>query len=154
MTIIPYAKKYKSDVILLINLNTPEYFASHEEQDLNNYLEAEIEDYFVVEINNKIVGAGGINYKRELHQGIISWDIIHPDFQGKGVGKYLLEYRLNIIKSDKTINRVIVRTSQLVYKFYEKAGFQLIEIKKDFWSKGLDMYYMEIESKKVKPKQN
>lgn len=33
----------------------------------------------------------------------------------------------------------------LVYKFYQKQGFVLKATHKDYWAKGIDMYYMEYE---------
>jgi ribosomal protein S18 acetylase RimI-like enzyme len=32
----------------------------------------------------------------------------------------------------------------LVYPFYEKHGFELIEIVQDYWSRGFDLYRMEL----------
>jgi ribosomal protein S18 acetylase RimI-like enzyme len=33
-----------------------------------------------------------------------------------------------------------------VYKFYEKQGFELMEVKEDFWAKGFDMYMMKYKN--------
>lgn len=133
----------KNDVLDLIRLNTPNYFAPDEEADLNNYLEMERELYYVLSIDNKIVGSGGINFADNKSIGKISWDMIHPDYQGQSLGAHLLKYRIEKLKSIESINKIAVRTSQLAYKFYEKQGFALKEIKKDYWAKGFDMYSME-----------
>ena len=77
--------------------------------------------------------------------GKISWDILHPEYQGKSLGSQLLKHRIGKLKSIDSIQKIIVRTSQLAYKFYEKQGFVLNEIKKDYWAKGFDMYSMEYE---------
>jgi len=140
----PYFPDYKQDLILLIRLNTPRYFDSSEETELIKYLDGEIEDYYVVELNNNIIGCGGINYEPESNSAIISWDIIHPNYQGKGIGKELLEFRINKIKEKKEYAQIIVRTSQFTFKFYEKAGFKLIESVNNYWAKGIDLYYMTL----------
>lgn len=89
ITIREYETKDKNAVINLIRLNTPEYFATNEKEDLKRYLENEIELYFVLIYDNKIVGCGGINFTDGKTIGKISWDIFHPDYQGKSLGTKL-----------------------------------------------------------------
>ncbi len=141
----PYVTQDKSILIDLLRLNTPKYFGIEEENDFILYLENEIESYFVVEENQQIVGCGGINLNLEKRFGIISWGIIHPDFQGQKIGSELLKYRIEFLKRAYDLEKIIVRTSQLVFRFYEKHGFELKEIHRDYWAKDLDMYLMEIE---------
>ena len=142
-TIREYQPTDKNAVIDLIRQNTPAYFAQEEEADFSNYLDSERELYFVLLFNNEIVGCGGINFTEDKTCGKISWDIIHPQHQGKSLGTQLLKYRIEKLKSVGSIRKITVRTSQLVYKFYENQGFTLKEIKKDYWAKGFDMYNME-----------
>lgn len=127
----------------LIGLNTPRFFAKEEADDLSRYLDKEIELYYVLSVDKKIVGCGGINFAENKTVGKISWDIIHPDFQGRSLGTLLLKHRLEVLQSIESIRKITVRTSQVAYKFYEKQGFILHKIKKDYWAEGFDMYYME-----------
>lgn len=142
-TIREYQPTDKNAVIDLIRQNTPAYFAPKEEADFSNYLDSERELYFVLLLNKKVVGCGGINFTKDKASGKISWDIIHPQYQGKLLGAQLLKYRIEILKSIDGIQKITVRTSQLAYKFYEKQGFTLKEIQRDYWAKGFDMYSME-----------
>ncbi|PWJ42313.1 GNAT family N-acetyltransferase [Sediminitomix flava] len=139
-----YTPKDKNELLKLFRLNSPKYFDSSEEVDFEDYLEHEIEDYFIYETNNQIIGCGGINYFLEGGIARISWDIIHPEFHGKGIGKKLTENRLSIIRENKDIQKIIVRTSQIVYPFYEKMGFELEKVVKDFWAENYDLYQMKI----------
>ena len=125
-----YEPKDKKEVINLMRLNTPEYFAIEEEDDLNNYLETERELYYVLLYDQKLVGCGGINFADNNTTAKISWDIIHPDYQGKSLGTQLLKHRIDILNAIGGIQKITVRTSQVAYKFYEKQGFELFEIKK------------------------
>ncbi|MNQ52439.1 N-acetylglutamate synthase [compost metagenome] len=145
ITIREYEPIDKHDVINLLRLNTPEFFATEEEEDLIKYLETERELYYVVLSDGKIVGCGGINFAEDKTTGKISWDIFHPDFQGKSMGTKLLNHRIHKLNSIDSIQKIIVRTSQVAYRFYEKQGFKLFEIKKDYWAEGFDMYTMEYE---------
>lgn len=138
----PYNSKDKQAVIDLLRLNTPAYFSPQEEADLIFYLDNELEAYFVLEVDNTVVGSGGFNFSGDPANGKISWDLFHPAFQGKGLGRRLLHYRIEKLKSCEGIEMITVSTSQMVYRFYEKSGFQLVEIVPDFWAKGYDMYRM------------
>lgn len=138
-----YRPQDKPYIIELLRLNTPRYFSPTEEKDLLFYLANEIEQYFVVEHEGKIVGCGGFNFSEDLTEGKISWDILHPAYQGKGIGSLLLNHRIDRLKSLKHIQTISVRTSQLAYRFYEKLGFKLIEIRCDYWAKGFDLYRMD-----------
>ena len=142
-----YKRSDKPEILGLLRKNTPEYFAPAEEKDFENYLDHEVEDYFVYEKNSKIKGAGGVNYFAKEKLARISWDIIDPSSQGYGIGRELTQYRINHLKEKGNIELIVVRTTQLVYKFYEKMGFELENTEKDFWAKGFDLYQMKMNIK-------
>lgn len=142
-----YLPADKDAVMNLIRLNIPDFFAAEEESDLSKYLEKEIEFYYVLLVDGQIVGCGGINFAENRTIGKISWDIIHPTFQGKKLGTKLLKHRISVLKTIDSVQKITVRTSQLTYRFYEKHGFVLNEIKKDYGSEGFDMYSMEFKGR-------
>ena len=141
-----YTKKDKSDILELLLQNTPEYFDPSEETEFINYLDNELEDYFVYEVNAKIIGAGGINYFLEEKSARISWDMVDSKSQGKGIGKKLTQHRINHLKGNPKIEIIRVRTSQHAYKFYEKMGFELEKIEKEYWAKNFDLYLMQMKN--------
>jgi ribosomal-protein-alanine N-acetyltransferase len=143
ISIRPYENRDKPAVLNLLKLNTPAYFAPEEEPDLIYYLDNEIESYFVLEVNNMIVGCGGFNFSGDQATGKISWDIFHPDHQGKSYGSMLVQYRIDRLKEFKGLQTIIVRTTQLVYRFYEKQGFKLNEVVENYWAPGFHLYKME-----------
>lgn len=104
-------------LIELLHLNTPEYFSESEESDFVYYLKNEIEHYFVLLVNDEIMGCGGFNLSDDKEIGKISWDIFHPESQGKGLGTALTNYRIERMKEIESIKKISVRTSQLVYPF-------------------------------------
>ena len=79
MNIRSYRPSDKEEVLKLIQENTPKFFAPEETKDLANYLDQEREDYFVVEENETVIGAGGINYFPSENTARISWDMISPN---------------------------------------------------------------------------
>ncbi len=143
-----YTGRDKKQLLNLLRLNTPHYFAPSEEADFVQYLDHYREDYWVVEEDGKIIGSGGINYFLDRKEARISWDIIHPDYQGKGIGKQLTLHRINHLQNNAAVSVVYVRTTQLVYQFYQKIGFVLETTQKDFWAPGFDLYQMKMVLKK------
>lgn len=142
-----YTPADRDAVIGLLRLNTPTYFSPTEEKDLLYYLDHHAENYYVVALENEPVGCGGFNFSDDLTVGKISWDIFHPHHQGQGLGSLLTRYRIEKMKEFPGIQIISVRTSQLVYRFYEKFGFQLRETVKDYWAEGFDLYRMEMRVK-------
>ena len=130
----------------IFSMNVPAGFAESEKADYHTYLENEAEHYWVIVLGEKIIGAGGVNFSGDSKTGFISWDLLDPEYQGQGYGKKLLEYRLHFLQNSH-VNTIIVRTSQMAFPFYEKSGFVLQSVHKDFWAKGYDMYFMEWKQK-------
>ena len=143
MTIRAYRATDRENVLRLLRLNTPQYFAPSEEKDLVYYLDHHASHYFVVESGGELLGCGGFNFSDDRTVGKISWDIFHPAHQGKGLGSVLTRYRIERLKAYDSVRIISVRTSQVAFKFYEKFGFQLREVVKDYWAEGFDLYRME-----------
>ncbi|GAA4518080.1 GNAT family N-acetyltransferase [Sphingobacterium thermophilum] len=137
-------RKYKNEdfepLVRVLEQNIPQYFAESEIEDYRNFLTNELEDYYVLEMEESVVGGGGINYDRAKKIAKLSWDLLLPQYHNQGLGKLLLDHRLGIISKREYVNTIVVRTSQFVYPFYEKSGFKLVETHKDYWAKGFDMY--------------
>lgn len=149
MLVRPYTNSDKPRVLELFKLNTPENFAPSEEKDLVDYLNNHSDNYYVLKVDNKIVCCGGYNISEDPEVVRISWDIVDPQYQGKGFGGELTLYRIEKMSEIPGVKTLSVRTSQLAYKFYEKFGFVLKEKVKDFWAPGFDMYKMDRAKEKV-----
>ena len=139
----PYVDADQEAVLAVFRANTPAYFSPEEESGLVYFLNHKIEEYYVMLVDHEIIGSGGINFEDDKTTGIISWGMIHPDFQGKYLGSALLKFRIGQLQKNDTVQRLLLRTSQHVYKFYEKQGFQLNRVVKDYWVPGIDLYEME-----------
>jgi [ribosomal protein S18]-alanine N-acetyltransferase len=139
-----YSTSDRESLLHIFDLNCPQFFAPEEKNHLIQYLANELEIYFVLEADGIIAGSGGINFANQGTVAVISWDMIHPDYKGKHFGTRLLHHRLEVIRLKPGIRRIIVRTSQLSWPFYEKNGFRLLYSEKDYWAPGFDLYHMEI----------
>ena len=140
-TIEQYDGTQRQAVAELFRLNVPEYFAAEEEKDLYLFLDNYAQDFYLCKHQEEIIGCGGHNRKENM--GVLSWYIVHPDHHGKGVGTILVKHNLDRLRQ-KGFTHIKVRTSQHTDKFYEKFGFKLINIQKDYWAAGLDLYEMEL----------
>lgn len=143
MNIRPYCAADKERLLEILRENIPQYFAVNEEQDFIDYLNHHLEQYYVLEVEGIIQACGGINLGKDGITAVISWDVVARQSQGKGYGRALTTFRIERMKEMEGISRVSVRTSQLVYQFYEKFGLQLREVVKDYWSEGFDLYRLD-----------
>ena len=50
---------------------------------------------------------------------------------------------MKIFREDKRVKKLIVTTSQLAYKFFEKFDYSINRIEKNYWVEALDLYEME-----------
>lgn len=137
-----YLSTDKPKLLKLMELNVPIYFDRSEIADFDAYLDQQVEDYFVLEINQVILAGGGLNYSETRNQAILSWGMVHPDHHKQGKGTQLTQYRIKFAKSQSQVQEIIVRTSQFTYEFYQKMGFNLEKTERDFWAKGFDLYHM------------
>ena len=146
MNIRRYHSKDKDAVLELLRLNTPSFFAPSEEREFVEYLKKDSHNYFVVVHSGKCIGAGGFNKGFDGGKTArISWGIIHPIWHGKGVGRELTQFRIEQIKKNDEVEKIIVRTTQIVHGFYSKMGFELENMEKDYWAPGFDLYQMKMK---------
>ena len=145
----PYKKSDKDLLIEVFKLNTPKYFDVKEVEDFEMYLEKNHRTYFTFEINNEIVGGTGINIDENNKTGQVTWIFFAPSHSRKGLGKLSVEHCLNILKKNKSVDDIIVTTSQYAFKFFEKFGFETNRIEKDHWGEGLHLYDMKINTRNL-----
>ena len=144
INIAPYHQKHFDDLIEAFDLNTPKYFDPKEKVDFENFLNQNPSYYYVAEINGKAVGCCGYNFDNDNLTGQISWVLFHPDHQGKGVGKKLVNFCLDKLGESKKLEKYVVRTSQLAFQFFAKFGFKTEFTDENYWGEGLDLYYMSL----------
>ena len=70
-----YEPADKNAVMDLIRLNIPMYFAVEEEAAFDMYLDRERELYYVLLVDELIVGCGGINFSPRLSKEIVRFTI-------------------------------------------------------------------------------
>lgn len=143
ITLNAYSSENKKQLLDIFKQNIPTYFALHELDEFSSYLEKMSESYLCIYANNKLIGGIGHEVRMSDNSGRINWIFVHPEYFGTGAGKKAVLHCLEILSAKKEVKKYLVRTSQLVFPFFEKLGFVTTQIKKDYWAEGLDLYEME-----------
>ena len=74
---------------------------------------------YIGEVDNKIVGFVAFNSSN------ITWLYVHPNFQGKGYGRQLLQF---VVKKTEQPTKVLVLNNNLrAISLYESEGFVIME---------------------------
>ena len=126
----------------LFNTNIPIFFAKKEKLLFKNYLQTKYIYYYVLFEKNIIVASGGYGFNEKTKTVDLTWGMVDLNLHKKGYGKSLLNYRIKKISIDFPNTNISLNTSQKTFKFYEKFGFQLEKITKNFYREGLDRYDM------------
>jgi len=132
-------------LIKIFTLNIPKYFDKTELDDFKKYFNSNnIETYFIIESEGKILGAAGYAYENKQTANIC-WVFIDSDYHGNGLGTKLVNHCIDILKRDHQLNVIQLETSNLTYKFYEKLNFKIQYIKKEYWPNNDDLYFMNMD---------
>jgi len=147
-TIAIYQSKYKAACLEVFKSNMPKYFLQEEFNDFDQWLEEKAlnDRYFVCLQNNQVVACGGYFYDDERKKAGLSWGMVDSKLHGTGIGTQLTTFRIQQMKAELPNSIYMIDTSQHTAPFYEKMGFSTKEITPNGFGKGLDKYYMEIDS--------
>jgi len=144
-------RKYESgdidSVISIFRSNIPKYFGPEEEPGLRDFLSGDVENYYVLELDGKVVGAGGIELNEDDTVSLC-WGMVHNDHLGTGLGKLLTEYRMERSQEEFGDKPMVNSTSQHTEGFYKKLGFVTVEHKPDGFGPGIDICRMRKEAGK------
>jgi GNAT superfamily N-acetyltransferase len=117
-----YDARDRNKLIDILYMNIPKYFAESEVADFEEYLDKDVEAYFVALVNGQIVGGGGVGFSDDEQTGFLSWSFLNPKYHGFGFGKALLNYRIGFLYSHHQVEKIEVGTSQFTFGFYKKMG--------------------------------
>ena len=73
----------------------------------------------------------------------MTWGLVHNSFHKQGIGKSLLLHRIAAIRVVCPQCCIGLDTSQHSYPFFQKLGFVVTKITRDYYGKDLDRYDME-----------
>ena len=126
MIIREYRKTDFEACLLIFASNTPKHFVPAERNDLVANLQHCQGPYFIAQMYNYVVGGGGYLY--DGNAAHLWWDMVHKDLQGQGVGRALIEHRLQELDLNYPNIPVFAATCETAQPFYEKMGFEVYAI--------------------------
>lgn len=147
----PFSLIYKEDCLSAFKSNVPEFFTEDELGQFDQFLDhfeqnfypetGKKRTYFYVLIfNSQVIGCGGFGDKEGNHRISLAWGLVHRHFHRQNFGKLLLNFRLAEISKIFPGSVIYLDTTQFSAPFYEKQGFELKGISKDFYEKGMDKH--------------
>ncbi|UCC25797.1 MAG: GNAT family N-acetyltransferase [Gemmatimonadales bacterium] len=124
--------------LAVFDSNVPGFFRSAERQAFQAFLEDPPGPFLVLEDRAEgIVGCGGI---AEEGGGLASlcWGMVKSSRHGQGLGRRMLEARLDLMRRDPGIGTVRLETLPQTVGFFEKSGFQVASRERDGYAPGVD----------------
>jgi [ribosomal protein S18]-alanine N-acetyltransferase len=102
----------------------------------------------VLEFDGKVVGLGGINIKRERNADLaaLTFGLVHPDFQRRGIGTVLLLARLLLLPPTNSRWMVVLTTTDKSFTFYSRFGFTFMDSTPDVLGVTRDTHFVKISS--------
>jgi len=128
-------------VVAIFRSNIGKYFVEAEEKELREFLEAFSDDYFVIEIIDEIVAAGGIALNEDETISLC-WGMVRTDLIGTGLGKKLTLFRMEKGREKWGDRPFVTSTSHHTEGFYKKLGFETVEHTPDGFGPGIDICKM------------
>ncbi|ASS49261.1 MAG: hypothetical protein A3D31_03955 [Candidatus Fluviicola riflensis] len=145
----PYAPTDKESCLTAFKSNVPVFFTEDEIIDFSNFLDSlprrfaeNSTHYYVILVDDQIVGAGGFGDKDNTGSLSLAWGLVHNDHHKKGYGEALLKHRLDEIRRLYPSKTLVLDTTQHSYTFFEKYGFEVTKFTADFYEKGMHRYDM------------
>jgi ribosomal protein S18 acetylase RimI-like enzyme len=151
-----YRPEDREGCLGIFRSNLPRFFAGEEQKDLENWLDGrdlgglsygntESEYFYIARDESGIIACGGFYFLRNENRANLVWGMVLKGRHGQGVGRRLLEYRIDRIRSLKPGIVLSLDTTQHTRGFFEKLGFTLTGIVPGYYGKDLDRYDMLLD---------
>ena len=123
--------------LAVFDSNVPRYFRPHERETYERFLAEPPGKYFVMEAESgEIVACGGYGQNSDT-TAVLTYGMVHARHHRQSLGSRLLRTRLERIREELNVQRVIVNTSQFTEGFFARFGFQTEAVTHDYYAPGL-----------------
>lgn len=123
MDVRPFTPADRDACLAIFDSN--EGFGSEDRASFLHFLDSTPGPYFVMDHDGEVVGCGGWERGPEPDQATLRWGMIRRDLRGKGLGKFLLLYRIRNISKEAGVPVIRLTTEAGTAGFYEKFAFRV-----------------------------
>jgi len=137
----------KQNILEIFKSNCPKYFDIKDATDLVDFLDNYADNNFKVLISdNQIIGCGGHYVKHpDKHFGI-AWVMFRRFAIGHSnffkIATHFFNHILTNIQNEKLDYDIVINTTQLLEKIFNKFEFQTVKIINNGFGENLDHYVM------------
>ena len=137
-----YALNDKDKCLTLFDMNCPEYFAPNERIEYEQFLDINLAQYQLCEVDNAVVGAFGMS-REQGKKGRLEWIMLDPGVQGNGIGNAVMD-RVIVSAGDAGLESILIATSHKAYRFFAKRGAVIVSQTENGWGPGMHRVDMEL----------
>lgn len=149
MELLPYTTCDADRARRLFRARAGTYFDPAEAEDFEETLEfirdpgdaPEQSRFWSGWLGDEMMAFGGVEWIDDA--GYLCWGMVHPEFAGRGYGRQLLLFRLNLLR-DAAVKSVFSDTSQLTEGFFARHGFECYFRRPQHFGPSLDLVAMEL----------
>lgn len=145
MRIRTYEPRDREGCLSVCRSAVPHFIAPHEVGLFEAFLSKLPGDYLVIESDGRIIACGGYAIEPEKRTATLCWGLVEVARHGGGVGRLLLQTRLDAIRRTPDVDAVELGTSQHTAGFFKRFGFELVRITADGFAPGLDRHDMRLD---------
>lgn len=143
-----YATEDREACLEIFKQLTPMHFKSGELKDFTSFLDSIGQSpcrYAVIEnAEGEIIASGGMWFEPDRGVASLLWDMVRPDHQRQGIGRFMLATRLGWLPEYPEIRHVLASMGRHSAGFFEKEGFKTFNVKRDYFGDGVDLYEMKL----------
>lgn len=131
--------------IELFDTNVPKFFRDGERSEYRDFLENLPGPYIVlIDDGNSLLACGGFAVSVERRSADLCWGMVRRELHGQGLGRALVEIRIERIRADPAVDTLLMNTCQHTVGFYHKLGFRTLDVTIDGYAPGLDRCEMSL----------
>jgi len=148
-----YRASDKEACLKTFESNTPQTFLANEREIFSKYLDNHSDGYLVVETaDGTPIACGGHVIGLDGGAASLCWGMVHKDWHGKGLGKFLLTNRLSTLAQIPKMKLIRLDSSQHSVEFFMKWGFKTYRITQNHYGPGLHRHemYLILDDEKIR----